>query len=153
MTARSKYWSPESVVQRNERRNRVDAHFNAGTCYICEQPVLDGVALHGPTGAHWECHQGPIEQQPVSVPKRALEQFAPKPDTVPRLARANGGSLVHFVIPATGVSLCGHKPKHTAHHMKRRGKWLGWKDDAVPGHLKQCTKCLANASKLYPPAD
>ena len=55
------------------------------------------------------------------------------------------------MIPATGTSLCGHKPKDTAHHMKLRGKWLAWKDDStVPAHMKQCPKCLAAAERMYP---
>lgn len=143
-------WTPELHAQREARRPRIEAHIDASTCYICEQPVANGAAIHGPTGAHWECHSGPIEpcSSPVREPHPAQ---APILDKHPRMARANGGSLVHFVIPATGTSLCGHKPKDNAYHMKRRGKWLVWKDDAtVPKHMKQCPKCLAAAERLYP---
>lgn len=143
-------WTPEVVEDRAARRERIAAHIEASTCHICKLPVVNGAAIHGPTGAHWECHSDPVvpPTKPVHEPRpiKAL-----KADMHPRMARANGGSLVHFVIPATGTSLCGHKPKDTAHHMKRRGKWLVWKDDAtVPAHMKQCSKCLAAAATLYP---
>lgn len=143
-------WTPELYALREARRIKIEAHIEASTCYLCEQPVADGAALHGPTGAHWECHSGPIEPPSKSehVPRPTK---VPKADLHPRMARANGGSLVHFVIPPTGMSLCGHKPKNTAHHMKQRGKWLVWKDDAtVPVHMKKCSKCLAAAEHLYP---
>ena len=142
--------TPEVIAERTARRERIAAHIETNTCHICEQPVADGAAIHGLTGAHWECHNGPIERCPSPIHQPGQTQ-APKLDIHPRMARANGGSLVHFVIPATGTSLCGHKPKDTAHHMKRRGKWLVWKDDAtVPAHMKQCPKCLAKAQVLYP---
>jgi len=144
-------WPPEMAAERAARREKIATHIEANTCYICEQAVVDGSPIHGPTGAHWECHQGPIEP----CTKTAVEPRrdpVPKPDLHPRLARANGGALVHFVIPATATSLCGHKPKDTAHHMKRRGKWLVFKIDAtIPEHLKRCQKCLAKAEILYPP--
>ncbi|TCV62726.1 hypothetical protein [Pseudomonas fluorescens] len=143
-------WAPALNVQREARRAKIEAHIEASTCHICEQPVADGAAIHGPTGAHWECHSGPIELCSRPVPEQRPIQ-PPKVDMHPRMAHANGGSLVHFVIPATGTSLCGHKPKNTAHHMKQRGKWLVWKEDAtVPSFMKQCPKCLAKAQALYP---
>lgn len=146
-------WTPELRALREARRATIDAHIEASTCYICEQPVENGAAIHGPTGAHWKCHSGTVEAYSRPVREQRPTQ-APKADMHPRMARANGGSLVHFVIPATGTSLCGHKPKDTAHHMKRRGKWLVWKDDAtLPAHMKQCPKCLAAAERLYPAAE
>lgn len=153
LTTRSR-WTPEMIAEREARRERVEAHLDAGTCHICEQLVADGAAIHGPTGAHWECHRGTVEiSAPTPVPE--IPSQAPhKLDVHPRMGRANGGSLVHFVIPATGTSLCGHKPKHTAHHMKQRGKWFIWKDDAtVPAHMQQCQKCMTKARALYPPVD
>lgn len=142
------YWSNERVAERNIRREEIASHIEAGTCHICEQVVDDGAAIHGPTGAHWECYSGPV--LPSDSPQPAECQS--KPDTHPRMARANGGALVHFVILTTGVSLCGHKPKDTARHMKQRGKWLIWREDAtVPSHMKQCSKCVAKAAVLYPP--
>ncbi len=143
-------WTPEIVAERAVRRERIAAHIEADTCHICELPVAGGAAIYDPTGAHWECHSGPIE--PCSRPAREPRPMQPSTvDPHPRMAHANGGSLAHFVIPATGTSLCGHKPKNTAHHMKQRGKWLVWKEDAtVPAFMKQCPKCLAKAQALYP---
>lgn len=53
-------------------------------------------------------------------------------------ARAKGGYLVHLVDLAEGLALCGHKPRHTATRMKRRGGWLPY--GAVP---PTCIKCKA----------
>ncbi|MPQ69227.1 hypothetical protein [Pseudomonas sp. MWU12-2323] len=140
-------WTPELIAQREARRANIEAHIDAGTCHICGKPVVNGAAIHGPTGAHWDCHGGPVAPVSTVPHKVSPRQF----DIHPRMARANGGSLVHFVIQVTGTSLCGHKPKDTARHMQQRGKWLVWKDDAtVPAHMKQCQKCLAKAQVLYP---
>ena len=152
MTTKSA-WTAENAAERAARREKIATHIEANTCHICEQHVEDGSPIHGPTGAHWECHQGPVEActRTASEPQQTS---VPKPDLHPRLARANGGTLVHFVIPATATSLCGHKPRDTAHHMKRRGKWLVFKiDAAIPSHLKHCQKCLAKAEILYPPVE
>ncbi|ABF13110.1 hypothetical protein ACUXAV_005804 [Cupriavidus metallidurans] len=61
----------------------------------------------------------------------------------PIAARAKGGYLVHLVDLATGLALCGHKPRHTAKRMKRRSGWLPY--GAVP---PTCIKCEA----AQPPA-
>lgn len=31
-------------------------HREAGTCFICLKPVVDGDARHGLSGAHYDCH-------------------------------------------------------------------------------------------------
>ncbi|AZG17081.1 hypothetical protein EHF44_26740 (plasmid) [Cupriavidus pauculus] len=53
-------------------------------------------------------------------------------------ARAKGGYLVHLVDLTEGLALCGHRPRHTATRMKRRGGWLPY--GAVP---PTCVKCKA----------
>lgn len=32
------------------------AHREAGTCYLCKLPVIEGQERHGALGCHWECH-------------------------------------------------------------------------------------------------
>jgi hypothetical protein len=152
MLTQSVKWTPEQIAERGARHAWIDQCFEAGVCHICEKPVADGEPIHGPTGAHWECHGGPIEVLDRQI--RELKQVAVSTDMHPRMARANGGQLVHLVIPATGTALCGHKPRDTAHHMRQRGKWLYWKLDAVvPGHMRQCGKCKARALVKYPPLE
>jgi hypothetical protein len=153
-------WTPEIIAERDARHEKIDKCIDAGTCYICDQPVTDGAALHGPTGAHWECHRPPYEDVgtlagAIKEMDRLIGLLNPaSTDTHPRMALANGGQLVHFVIPATGTALCGHKPRDTAYHMRRRGRWRYWKLDAdVPGHMRQCAKCKAKALIDYPPLD
>lgn len=36
-------------------REELQKHRDAGTCFICGKPVLDGQPRHGATGAHWAC--------------------------------------------------------------------------------------------------
>lgn len=145
--------SPSEFAAREERERRIDAHYAAGTCHICELVVEPGSAVYGLTGAHWDCHRPSVPEAPHLEPVKPEERSEPK-DIRPRLARANGGHLVHIVIPFTGTSLCGHKPKDTAHHMTRRGKWLYWKLDAtIPTHLRLCAKCESKALIRFPPAD
>jgi len=43
------------VPTREEFRALLDAHQEAGTCYLCGLPVIAGQAHHGATGAHWDC--------------------------------------------------------------------------------------------------
>lgn len=38
-------------------RERIARHREAGTCHICGQPVENGQAIHGVTGAHWDCNE------------------------------------------------------------------------------------------------
>lgn len=38
-------------------RAKIATHRDAGTCYLCEKPVVAGEAHHGATGAHWDCSQ------------------------------------------------------------------------------------------------
>lgn len=160
MLMHRKVWTPERIAERDARHDKIDKCIEAGLCYICDQAVADGAALHGPTGAHWECHRAPFEgvdnlSTAIKEIDRLLGVLKPvSTDTHPRLALANGGQLVHFVIPATGTSLCGHKPRDTATHMRSRGRWRYWKLNAdVPGHMKQCPKCKAKAMVSYPPLE
>lgn len=160
MLTQSVTWTPERIAERDARRQKIDKCIEAGLCYICDNPVADGAALHGPTGAHWECHRAPFDEvgtvvSAIQEMDRLIGLLNPvSTDTHPRMALANGGHLVHIVIPATGISLCGHKPRDTAHHMRRRGRWRFWKVDAdVPGHMTQCATCKAKAMVNYPPLD
>lgn len=160
MLTQSVKWTPERIAERDARHERIDQCIEAGLCYICDKPVADGAALHGPTGAHWECHRPPFEEvgsltSTIKELDRLIEALNPRStDTQPRMVLANGGHLVHFVIPSTGTSLCGHKPRDNARHMRRRGKWLYWKLDAVvPDHLKLCGKCKDKALTDYPPLE
>lgn len=160
MLTQSVVWAPERIAERDARHDKIDKCIEAGLCYLCDQPVADGAALHGPTGAHWECHRAALGEvgtlsSAIKEMDRLIGLLNPvSTDTHPRMALANGGQLVHFVIPATGTSLCGHKPRDTATHMRSRGRWRYWKLDAdVPGHMRQCEKCKAKAMVNYPPLE
>lgn len=46
----------------NSFRENIQAHRDAGTCYICGKPVAAGESHHGATGAHWVCHKAEEEE-------------------------------------------------------------------------------------------
>lgn len=89
------------------------------------------MAKHGATGAHWECSE--------KLRSVVFARETHNSDTTPKLARASGGFLVHWVIPSLGRSLCGHKPQDTARLMRTRGRWLYLQ--SKPQHMKMCVKC------------
>lgn len=140
----------EQIAERDARYELIASHIAASTCYMCGQVVEMFAPKHGPTGAHWECHREPFEAM-----NRYMDEVNPlRKDPTPRMARANGGSLVHIVVPMTNTSLCGHKPKDTAYRMKQRGKWLFYSDAWEPRpHQKICPKCQAVAVVKYPPVE
>lgn len=45
------------MTSQEDFRNMIDRHMEAGTCYLCGEPVLDGQAHHGATGSHWNCYE------------------------------------------------------------------------------------------------
>lgn len=149
--------TPEQIAERDARNAKIDQCIGAGLCYICDQKVDPNDGVHGPTGAHWDCQCPPSAEKPITVVPPAPATAAPSSismETQPRLAHANGGHLVHIVIPATNTSLCGHKPRNTAHVMRQRGKWMLWKLDAVvPATMKMCEKCEKKALIDYPPLE
>lgn len=44
--------------ERETFRAMIEAHQDAGTCYICGKAVEKFAAKHGATGAHWDCFSG-----------------------------------------------------------------------------------------------
>jgi hypothetical protein len=122
--------------RRETREERIDRHYEASTCWLCEGPVLDGQARYNITGAHYDCHTAEYGEFKRLTVER-INDIDISLSSDPRIARANGGGLTHFVVPRTRITLCGHKPKDKAHHMRTRGKWLYLKE---PTH-KFCEKC------------
>lgn len=119
-------------MARNDRYfgKTIAEHVDAGTCWLCGQPVDRGQGYHGATGAHWICSKALTNQfKALNDPEAAA----------PFLARANGGYFVHTVDPVTGASLCGHKPKDTARQMRPRARWIPL--SRVPRGFKRCPHC------------
>jgi len=69
----------------------------------------------------------------------------------PVKARANGGHMLHWVVPNIGVALCGRYPGNSAKRMRKRGMWLPLPSDANNQWLKPCKSC-ASANALRAPA-
>lgn len=70
-------------------RAAIAAHRDAGTCHLCEKPVVDGEAHHGATGAHWDCHSKQ-ESDAVKADAR-LAQLAHSIPGKPRAPRKREG--------------------------------------------------------------
>lgn len=122
--------SEQEAKRKEEFRELIDRHIDAGTCYLCGKPVADGEPRHSVTGSHWDCMQDlKVATQP------------PKPDTnetrLHALARANGGFLIHVVDRENGVALCGHAPKSRTRMSRAGWKWCR----SVPTGFTLCRKC------------
>lgn len=43
--------------RRDDYREKINRHIDAGTCHVCGLPVVDGQARNGLSGAHWACEE------------------------------------------------------------------------------------------------
>jgi hypothetical protein len=137
----------------------IDLCYEEGVCHVCGKTVLyghDQPGVYTITGAHYDCEfpngrNADLESLTSLAKKLGLAEnkYAHLPST-PQLAWANGGSLLHWVIPNKNRALCGHQPKDNAWRMKQRGKWLFLKDGADVTDRKFCQKCLEKHAELYP---
>jgi hypothetical protein len=132
-----------AAMTKEERRTFYDAHFDAGTCGLCDRPIVPGDAIYTLTGTHWDCHD-----TVTGGTRRTLALLGSVSDRAAGegcrfLARAAGGHLLHTVDDASGIALCGHRLTHTAKRMRRRSRWLRY--DHVPAGFARCPKCDATA--------
>lgn len=118
----------------------ISEHREAGTCWLCGGQVERSQGYHGATGVHWTCSDALTTRFAALNHSESAALF---------LARANGGFFVHTVDPVTGSSLCGHKPKDTARHMRPRGRWL--RLERVPRGFKRCPHCARIAGSSSQP--
>lgn len=134
----------------SEKRALVEQHKEAGTCYLCAHPIVWGTeGVYSPTGAHYDCewpngqpNYREVLGSLVQSVDRLIDDMGLRPTQIkPRPARANGGGLIHYVRPKTGKALCGHAPKNTAWHMKRRGKWNYFTPDKDFSKSRFCEEC------------
>lgn len=47
-------------------RDLIEKHKDEGTCLLCGKPVEDGQAVHGLTGAHYECYEAQMAKAEYS---------------------------------------------------------------------------------------
>lgn len=115
-------------------REDIQRHREAGTCFLCSQPVVDGQPVHGPTGAHWDCSEK-LNREVAEMTNRVTQP--------PLLCvRACGGVISHWVDPDTHEALCGAKPKNDPKSsMPGRGKWLKYRDQDPATKKKMCLTC------------
>jgi len=132
----------ELIMVKEERYfgKTIAEHFDSGSCWLCGEDVDRSKGYHGATGAHWACSAALMKQDETLSRNPSLKQF---------LARANGGHFVHTVDPASGASLCGHRPKDTARRMRPRARWIPVA--SVPRGFKRCPHCARIASQKPTP--
>lgn len=112
-------------------------------CQHCDKPIEDGQPWHTLAEMHYDCYESKFGKVVPRDPLPALD-LAPKTPVFEgvKLARANGGHLVHVVVGDTGRALCGHSPANTSHIMRMRGKWNFLPDGWTPsGGVRLCAKC------------
>lgn len=142
-------------------REHIDLCVDHGLCCHCGKAIQWGVdAVYSINGAHYDCQfpNGNPASQFEPLRSRALLEpaLARKPDigfgvaTQPALARANGGHVLHWVVPVTGAAMCGHQPKNNSSRMRNRGKWLPLPDGADVTRRAICGSCAAKHAHQYP---
>lgn len=140
-------------------REHIDFCIDQGVCCLCGKTLKWGQdAVYTINGAHYEC-QFP-EGRPKTLDTRLSELvgrplkpgehavFGTNTQAVP--ARANGGHVLHWVVPSKGVALCGRYPANSAKRMRKRGMWLPFGTAAAPTWLKSCEKCGTKQERLAP---
>lgn len=130
--------------------------YDADVCHVCGKTVLYGPESEGIytiTGAHYSCEfpNGRTQSQTLRELASEFDQLTTRSDNMPTakepaLARANGGFLLHWVVPHTGRSLCGHQPARNASRMRQRGRWLYLKETFNSEGSRFCKRCESERS-------
>lgn len=137
-------------------REQIEFCIDEGVCCLCGKSIRWGHdAVYTINGAHYECQfpEGRPKMLDVRLstiigqPLKAGEHAAFGTTSDPVRARANGGHVLHWVVPSTGVALCGRYPANNARRMRKRGMWLPVGDNAKTGWLRNCEKCAASQEK------
>lgn len=117
-------------------REEIQRHREAGTCHLCDKPVLDGQATNGATGAHWDCCEKLDADIKALMGERSTE--------VVLGVKACGSVRAHWVNLGDYRALCGDAPKNNPRStMGQRGKWLKFKDQNPDHQGDMCAKCVA----------
>lgn len=101
-------------------------HIQAGTCYLCQQPVTQDERRHGITGAHCDCANG--------LPHPAVQQRMAGVS----LARMPGEAMLHIVDRSSGASRCG---AGLTTGMQAKGTSWEWSEPSAPRY-EICSKCV-----------
>jgi len=141
-------------------REQIEFCMDEGVCCHCGKAIRWG---HDPVysinGSHYDCQfpNGRPASPFESVGKLLFGEETKRNSTSsfgegvqPALARANGGHVLHWVVPNTGVAMCGHKPKNTSWKMKARGKWLRVPAGADVTGRRVCPTCASKHVKAFP---
>ena len=141
-------------------RDQIEFCIDEGLCCHCGKTIRWGQdAVYTINGAHYECQFPEGRSKALDVRPSDLLGRPMKPgehaifgaSSEPVKARANGGHMLHWVVPNTGVALCGRYPGNSAKRMRKRGMWLPLPSDANNQWLKPCKSC-ASANALRAPA-
>lgn len=141
-------------------REQIDFCIDEGVCCHCGKSIRWGHdAVYTINGAHYDCQfLGGRPRTPFdSASKVAFDEDVNRSlspsfgeSAEPALARANGGHVLHWVVPKTGVAMCGHMPKNNSWKMKARGKWLLVPAGADLTKRRVCPACDAKHDKAFP---
>nr|WP_192963406.1 hypothetical protein [Pseudomonas fluorescens] len=130
-------------------RDQIEYCIDEGVCCLCGKSIVWGQdAVYTINGAHYECQFPDGRSRILDTGLSTLLGSAKPGDhaifglaSEPARARANGGHVLHWVVPNTGVALCGKYPANSAKRMRKRGMWLPLKADANTQWLRPCETC------------
>ncbi|WHS57365.1 MULTISPECIES: hypothetical protein [Pseudomonas] len=139
-------------------REFIEFCIDEGVCCLCGKSIRWGHdAVYTINGAHYECQfpdgrpASPIGNlSPLIFGKQGIGSSGFGDSPHPVLARANGGHVLHWVVPQTGVALCGHKPKNNNWKMKARGRWFLVPASADLTKRRLCHSCDGKHDKAFP---
>jgi hypothetical protein len=130
-------------------REHIELCQDEGLCCHCGKAIRWGEdAVYSITGAHYDCQFPNGREAVLGMPTLLRPSVGFGTSTIPALARANGGHMLHWVTPSTGKGLCGHQPKDNAWRMKSRAKWFLVPDGADVTGRKVCGKCAERHARL-----
>lgn len=150
MRAAGKHWCSGRCAMLN--REQIEFCIDEGVCCHCGKTIRWGHdAVYTINGAHYECQFPEGRSTIPGTGIRALLGPSLKPGehaafgstSDPVRARANGGHVLHWVVPNTGVALCGRYPANNAKRMRKRGMWLALRESAQTDWLRPCDTCAS----------
>ncbi|HDS1721727.1 hypothetical protein NPS53_09455 [Pseudomonas putida] len=133
-------------------RAQIEFCIDEEVCCHCGKSIRWGQeAVYTINGAHYQCQFPEGRSKALDTrlsdilgkPLKPGEHAAFGTSSVPVKARANGGHVLHWVVPNTGVALCGRYPAHNAKRMRKRGMWLPLPADTKSQRLKACESCAS----------
>lgn len=120
-------------------RANIAVHREAGTCYLCQKPVVAGEMHHGATGAHWDCTKQLEAQVPQTDTKLRMLKHSRRTPRAPRKREGDGAlALKAKALAAAALEAALGSPIWDLSIWNQKGAHRGarWDLDAWGLHFK-----------------